>query len=526
MQSPIVGSPMRILLINPPYHAVTSRYGVGEQMPLGLLSIGGPLVDAGHHVALLDAEARHMTLAAVVADAVRWAPDVIMTGHAGSTPAHPTIAALARRLKAGLATTPIVYGGVYPSYHGAEILAAEPAFDLVVRGEGEVTAVRVAAALADGSPLADVPGLFYRDDGAVRATPPAPLIETLDAYRVGWELIEDWDLYRCWGIGRSAIVQLSRGCPHLCSYCGQTSYWARWRHRSPERLAQEIAWLHRTQGVNFVDLADENPTSSRRVWRRFLEALIAHDLPVKLFATVRASDIVRDADILPLYKRAGFECFLMGFETTDPETMRRIRKGSTRRDDHEAVRLLRRHGILSMVGHVAGFEEERIRDYWSALRQLLLYDPDLLNAMYVTPHRWTPFYAESAGRTVVLDDQSKWDYRHQVLGNRHLRPWQVFALVKLTEAVVQLRPRALWRLARHRDRDLRRALRWSYRNAALVWLDEIHDFLFRSRYTRRGRTLAEIWGEPQPTTPALARPKSVMLRGEAGAGEGNRTLDT
>ena len=179
-----------------------------------------------------------------------------------------------------------------------------------------------------------------------------------------------------------------------------------------------------------------------------------------------------------------------------------------------------------MVGHVAGFEEERIRDHWSALRQLLLYDPDLLNAMYVTPHRWTPFYAESAGRTVVLDDQSKWDYRHQVLGTRHLRPWQVFALVKLTEAAVQLRPRALWRLAWHRDRDLRRALRWSYRNAALVWLDEIHDFLFRSRYSRRGRTLAEIWGEPQPATPAMARPRTVTRRRRAGAGEGTRTLDT
>lgn len=125
-----------------------------------------------------------------------------------------------------------------------------------------------------------------------------------------------------------------------------------WRYRNPERLAAEIAWLHREKGVNFVDLADENPTSSRRIFERFLKALIAESVPVKLFATVRAPDIVRDADILHLCKQAGFECFLMGMETTDAETMQGIRKGSTTREDLEAVRLLRRHGILSMVGHV------------------------------------------------------------------------------------------------------------------------------------------------------------------------------
>ena len=41
---------MRILLINPPYHSLTSLYGVGAQTPLGLLWIGGALIDAGYEV--------------------------------------------------------------------------------------------------------------------------------------------------------------------------------------------------------------------------------------------------------------------------------------------------------------------------------------------------------------------------------------------------------------------------------------------------------------------------------------------
>ena len=90
---------MRVLLINPPYRALTSKLGVGEQVPLGLLSIGGPIVDAGHEAKLIDAEARHMKIGEIVSEAVVWKPDVILTGHSGSTPAHLTAMRMSRALK-------------------------------------------------------------------------------------------------------------------------------------------------------------------------------------------------------------------------------------------------------------------------------------------------------------------------------------------------------------------------------------------------------------------------------------------
>ncbi|NMG77641.1 B12-binding domain-containing radical SAM protein [Aromatoleum diolicum] len=500
---------MRILLINPPYRAVSSAHGLGEQTPLGLLAIGGPLLDAGHDVTLLDAEVLCLSVPQVAEHARRLAPELILTGHGGSTPAHPTVVEMARAIKPALPEVPIVYGGVFPTYHGAEILAAEPSVDIVVRGEGEQTTLELVAALSDGQPLASVPGLFVRQAGRVVTTPDAPPIK-LDAYRIGWELIEDWDHYQCWGVGRSAIIQLSRGCPHRCTYCGQRDFWTRWRHRDPERVAAEIGWLHRRHGVNFVDLADENPTTSRRIWRRFLEAMIAQAVPVKVFASIRAGDIVRDADMLHLYKAAGLECCLMGLESTDPVILENISKDSTQSVDREAIRLLRQHGILSMAGQIFGFEQERLSDYWRTFRRLCAYDPDLLNAMYVTPHRWTAFYAESGHRDVVQEDRSKWDYRHQVLNTRHLAAWQVFLAVKALEVALQLRPRVVFRLLAHPDAALRRALRWCTRNAARVWLDEVHDFVLRSRYRRHGVGLFEFWGAPMTgkLTPLREVPRS------------------
>ena len=47
---------MRILLINVPHPAIGSRIPDDHLPPLGLLSIGGPLIDDGHDVRLLDGE--------------------------------------------------------------------------------------------------------------------------------------------------------------------------------------------------------------------------------------------------------------------------------------------------------------------------------------------------------------------------------------------------------------------------------------------------------------------------------------
>jgi anaerobic magnesium-protoporphyrin IX monomethyl ester cyclase len=185
-----------------------------------------------------------------------------------------------------------------------------------------------------------------------------------------------------------------------------------------------------------INFADENPTSSKQAWRAFLEALIAENVPLTLVGSTRADDIVRDADILHLYKKAGVARFLLGIENYDEETLRKIRKGGTTAKDREAIRLLRKHDILSMATYVVGFEEETDRDYWHGLKQLLSYDPDQIQMLYVTPHRWTPYFRMAAERRVIQTDKRRWDYKHQVLATRHMPPWRVLIWVKFIEAVM------------------------------------------------------------------------------------------
>ena len=487
---------MRILLLNPPHIAIGSRIPREQLPPLGLLSIGGPLIDAGHEVALLDAELGPLSHEAVIRGVAAQRPQVLMLGHSGSTSAHPIVAELTRRIRAELPRVIIVYGGVFPTYHFREVLEAEPQVDVVVRGEGELTAVRLLAALQTGADLALVEGVAFRRDGAVIETPPAAMIEDLDACRVGWELI-DPARYGYYGGKRAVVMQFSRGCPHLCNYCGQRGFWARWRHRDPRKFAAEIAWLHRAHGVELVNLADENPTVNQAAWREFCVAMIDANVPVIIIGSTRADDIVRDADILHLYRCAGIERFLLGIENTDEATLQKVKKGGDCKSDREAIRLLRKHGILSLATWVADFEEVTDRDLFRTLRQLIAYDPDQITALFATPHRWTGFYRLAQERRVIQLDQRLWDYKHQVLATRRMPPWRVYLWVKCIEVLVQARPRALWRSFFNPDRAARHGMRWYTRMGRRVWFHEWKNFLLGDRRVADGPTLREFWGAPQ-----------------------------
>lgn len=518
---------MRLLLLNPPHPAIGSRIPKEHLPPLSLLALGGPLLDAGHEVELLDADLAPLAAGQVLRECERRHPDAILLGHSGSTSAHPVVCDLARQIRVWLPHTWTIYGGVYPTFHWRKVLEEEPAIDVVVRGEGEETVVKLINALEQGTALEEVPGLAFRAGtvsgrqrteppataSPARATSPAPPVRNLDSCRVGWELI-DPARYSYWGGRRAVVVQFSRGCPHRCSYCGQRGFWPGWRHRDPEAFAAELASLRRRQGVEVINFADENPTASRPAWRAFLEAMIREDAGLILVGSTRAGDIVRDADILHLYRRAGVARLLLGIESTDEATLERIRKGSSRHIDREAIQLLREHGIISMAAWVTGFAEETDADYWRLLRQLLAYDPDQIQGLYATPHAWTPFAQEERNRRVIQTDLRKWDYKHQVLAGVHVPNWRALVWMKTIEAVMQLRPRAWWRMLTHPDPAFRAAMRWYYSVGRRVWPYEIWQWLFADRRIRHGPSLEAFQGAWDNAWPKGSEPGGTRV--EAG----------
>src|SRR6476620_632244 len=87
---------MKIVLINPPHPSIGSRIPREHLPPLGLLALGGPLLDAGHQVKLMDAEFGPMSVDQIVSETMTYRPDAVLLGHSGSTSGHPSATAIMR----------------------------------------------------------------------------------------------------------------------------------------------------------------------------------------------------------------------------------------------------------------------------------------------------------------------------------------------------------------------------------------------------------------------------------------------
>lgn len=474
----------RVVLLTPARRFIANRFGLGYQIPLGLVLLGGPLVDAGHAVRLIDNDLYGWSLPRLIDEIRAFRADHVLLGHTGSTAAHPVCLHTATALRAALPHVRIAYGGVYPSYADRETLAACPAIDVVVRGEAEQTVVDLVAAWEARQSLDRVAGITWRDGERLVSNRARPPIPNLDAYRPGWELV-DWPGYRLFGLGRAAGMQFSRGCPLSCTYCGQWLFWKRWRHRSPANFVAELTTLARDYGVRIVWLADENfaadPGAAAEVLHRLIDARLGLSLNVNL----TAADVVRHRHLLPLLKAAGVDYVVMGVESLEDDVVSAVRKNNPFSISRQAVTLLRRHGIISLVNIIYGLESESFATVWRKLCKLHVLDADILNAVYLTPHSWTPAGRRTNPQTIIQPNQRLWTYRNQVIATPYLSPAQLFWSVKLTEAVFHLRPRALRRLVQGGDPTVRRILRASLWVGVRVVVAEIGEYLFRTSFAPR-----------------------------------------
>jgi anaerobic magnesium-protoporphyrin IX monomethyl ester cyclase len=263
-------------------------------------------------------------------------------------------------------------------------------------------------------------------------------------------------------------------------------FWKKWRHRSPENVVEQLKILKNQYGVKIVWFADENFAADREVAKHILELIVAADLGLSLNLNMTAADVVRDADLIPLYNQAGVDYIVMGVESLKDSVITDIRKNNPFDISKEGVRLLRENHIVSLTNIIYGLEEESWKTIVEKFNGLLELDSDILNAMYLTPHFWTAQGKATEPYDIIQSDQDKWSYRNQVLATRHLPPLGLFLGVKLTEILFHLRPKALQRLSFAKDPRYLQIMRHSMWVGMKVILAEIVEFFFQTKFSPQG----------------------------------------
>lgn len=400
----------RILLVTPPY-ACWGVQVIGTWPPLHLAYLAGAALEAGHEARIYDAMNKRHTFEDVRAEIARYRPDVVLTLDylpvtgaisTATVPAALKVLKIAKEVDPGIVT---LIGGPHPSFMYDELLRdPDNRADYVLRGESEETLRELLAALAAGD-ATGVKGVVYRRGDEVVVNPQRPQLADLDTLRPAWHLL-DWDDYHYniepWG--RMASILTSRGCMMGCSFCSQRLFWrGEWRAREPRKVVDEIRHLVDAHRIEFLTLIDAYPTQNRERWERLLDLLIEADLGVSLLIETRVEDIIRDADLLPKYRKAGIIHVYLGAESGSDELLVSLNKGSDVGMNQRAIALLREHDIMTEASFMIGFRTETWDSIRSTVEEAVRLNPDIAVFPVLTPMPFTPVHAQLKDRIRVFD---------------------------------------------------------------------------------------------------------------------------
>ncbi|AAM73178.1 MAG TPA: magnesium-protoporphyrin IX monomethyl ester anaerobic oxidative cyclase [Chlorobaculum sp.] len=396
---------MKILMIQPNYHSGGAEIA-GNWTPSWVAYIGGALKQAGfNQVKFVDAMADDLPDETIEEIIRKNQPDVVMTTNI--TPSifkAQDIMKIAKKVNKNIRT---IMGGIHSTFMYPQVLTEAPETDYVVRGEGEEVTVNLMKAIAAGNDKetrSEITGIAYIDEnGKVFATAAHPVIEDLDTLSPDWSLY-DWDKYIYTPLNcRLAVPNFARGCPFTCTFCSQWQFWRRYRARSPKNFVDEIEILVKKYKVGFFILADEEPTINKQKFVSLCQELIDRKLDVTWGINTRVTDIMRDEDLLPFYRKAGLVHVSLGTEAASQMNLNRFRKETTIEENKYAIKLLQKNGIVAEAQFVMGLEHETPETIEETYQLCKDWDPDMANWTIYTPWPFSDLFKELGDRVEVRD---------------------------------------------------------------------------------------------------------------------------
>lgn len=262
----------------------------------------------------------------------------------------------------------LVAGGPHPSGDPGGTLRM--GFDAVAVGEGEVTFLDLARALSAGDGPEGVRGLLLPGGGK---TPRSAL------RRGPHEL----DRFPSWAAGHRKVgpIEISRGCPHGCTFCQTSFLFGGMRHRSLENVLGHVRTLV-ARGItdirfNTPDAFAWGSPGGRGVDEGALEALLAGTRGIvgtagRVFfgsfpAEVRPEHVTPAA--VSLVRRwCDNDNLVLGAQTGSPRLLGTLRRGHGVDHVRRAVDLVAGAGLIPYVDFILGLPGETEEDAVSTVR--------------------------------------------------------------------------------------------------------------------------------------------------------------
>jgi anaerobic magnesium-protoporphyrin IX monomethyl ester cyclase len=267
-------------------------------------------------------------------------------------------------------------------------------FDAVVSGEGEITLVELAHAVAAGRDPAGIPGTVVRRSGRLVRGPSRPFLKDLDSLPTpAWDLVDmerylgDWQ--RRTGERRAAVLT-SRGCPFDCSWCSKPTFGRNFRQQSPERVVQELVELRRRYRVDYVRFCDDVFGISRAWIERLLDGMAAADLDLKFECLARV-DLLKP-ELLHRMRAAGLARVYVGVESGSQKMLDLMNRGTRLAQVERTAAALRAEGIRQFWFLMLGYPGETLEDVEATLQLFRRFSPEEYSVSIAVPFPGTRFH--------------------------------------------------------------------------------------------------------------------------------------
>ena len=380
---------MKVCLINPPRLMKPMSATMKPSPSLGLAFIAGALKKAGHTVQVID------SLAEAPNQYITFKDDIVINGlteHEIARMVEPDtdLIGLSLMFSGNWLHNRILIdhlGKAFPRaviMAGGEHLTAAPEFcieqthslHICVCGEGEETVVEVAEAVETGKPLADIPGIVYRDASGrpVRNGARKRIKEVETVPWPAWELFP-LDKYKensiIYGVDRNVYslpIMATRGCPYQCTFCSSPLMWGtRYYMRSPQDVADEIEHFKNRFGALNFDFYDLTAIIKKQWIIEFAQELIRRKLDItwQIPAGTRSEAI--DQEVARHLYLSGCRNITYAPESGSVETLKLIKKKVSLPTMLKSISFSSKEKMNIKINVIIGFPDETHKNIWQTL---------------------------------------------------------------------------------------------------------------------------------------------------------------
>jgi len=316
---------------------------------------------------------------------------------------------------------PVVLGGVHA------ILAPEsvPKYDLVDYisiSEGEIAFIDLCEKIRKGESTETSIGFWVKKGSGWVKNPKAALIDINTLPIMDFTIFDEAFLNKpmMGKIYRTISIEITRGCPYKCSYCGDHSLrnlfkdmgpW--YRQKKMSRVKEELTEYINTYSPEFVYIMSESFLSGsvNRV-KEFVDIYKPFSLP--FWFNTRPEDITEEK--VKLIKEIGCRRISIGLEHGNEEFRKNVlHRNYSNVQFLKACSILKSYGISFSINVIIGFPYETRDMIFDSLRLLRKVRPDGISTHIYNPYKGSEMrlFCEKEGMIspdLIAEDLFQKDY--------------------------------------------------------------------------------------------------------------------